>query len=69
MSIVPKPDKRPKYNQHEAFRWVDSQWEKFITEQKELKARILKLEMENAELRDRLTEMGENPNQIELFND
>ena len=44
MSSVPKPDKRPKYNQHEAFRWVDSQWEKFMTEQKELKAQIKQLQ-------------------------
>ena len=66
MSKIPDMPKS-KYNKNDAFRWVDSQWEKFITEQKELKARILKLEMENAELRDRLTEMGENPNQIELF--
>ena len=44
MSSVPKPDKRPKYNQHEAFRWVDSQWEKFMTEQKEHKAMIKQLQ-------------------------
>ena len=44
MSSVPKPDKRPKYNQHEAFAWVDSQWEKFMTEQKEHKAIIKQLQ-------------------------
>ena len=37
-------DKKPKYNQHEAFRWVDSQWEKFMTEQKEHKAMIKQLQ-------------------------
>ena len=45
MSAIPKPDKKPKYNSNEAFRWVDSQWEKFMTEQKELKAEILNLEI------------------------
>ena len=44
MSKLPKVDKRPKYNHNDAFRWVDSQWEKFMTEQKELKARIQELE-------------------------
>ena len=46
MSKLPKVDKRPKYNHNDAFRWVDSQWEKFMTEQKELKARIQELEKE-----------------------
>ena len=44
MSAIPKPDKRPKYNHHDAFRWVDSQWEKFMTEQKEHKAMIKQLQ-------------------------
>ena len=44
MSSVPKPDKKPKYNNNEAFAWVDSQWEKFMTEQKELKAHIAQLQ-------------------------
>ena len=51
MSKLPKVDKRPKYNHNDAFRWVDSQWEKFMTEQKELKARIQELEKENAILK------------------
>ena len=41
MSSVPKTNK-PKYNNNDAFRWVDAQWEKFITEQKEHKAQIKK---------------------------
>jgi len=45
MSQIPK-DKKPKYNHNEAFRWVDGQWEKFMTEQKELKEKIIKLEEE-----------------------
>ena len=79
MSSIPKPDKRPKYNHNDAFRWVDSQWEKFMTEQKELKRAIkqlqddlvtcnkhfqkqrkhlLELEMENAELKDQVLDLG-----------
>ena len=37
MSSIPNT-KKTKYNHNDAFRWVDSQWEKFMTEQKELKA-------------------------------
>ena len=39
MSKMPEVDKKPKYNHDDKFRWVDSQWEKFMTEQQELKAR------------------------------
>ena len=44
MSSIPKPDKKPKYNNSDPFVWVDSQWEKFMTEQKELKAMIKQLQ-------------------------
>ena len=44
MSTTPKINKKPKYNNNDAFRWVDSQWEKFINEQRELKDRIKELE-------------------------
>ena len=37
MSRIPKLEES-KYNNNSAFSWVDSQWEKFMTEQKELKA-------------------------------
>jgi septal ring factor EnvC (AmiA/AmiB activator) len=37
MSKMPKVDNKPKYNNNDPFRWVDSQWEKFMTEQKEYK--------------------------------
>ena len=60
MSKIPDVDNKPKYNQNKPYEWVDSQWEKFMTEQKELKARILELEMENAELKDKLNNVGEN---------
>tara|TARA_Y100001973_G_scaffold90184_1_gene137443 strand:- start:551 stop:790 length:240 start_codon:yes stop_codon:yes gene_type:complete len=43
MSKLPNIGKKPKYNHDDKFRWVDSQWEKFMTEQQELKA-------ENAQL-------------------
>ena len=76
MSSVPKVDKS-KYNQNKPYEWVDSQWERFMTEQKEMKRHItqlqddlvtcnkyfqkqrnelLKLEMENAELKNQVTE-------------
>ena len=58
MSRLPRVDKKPKNNKSTKFRWVDSQWEKFMTEQKELKARILELEMENAELKDMVLDLG-----------
>ena len=43
MSKIPDTPKT-KYNNNDAFRWVDMQWERFMTEQKELKARIKELE-------------------------
>ena len=48
MSSIPKPDKKPKYNKNDAFVWVDSQWEKFMTEQKEHKAMIKQLQKDLA---------------------
>ena len=50
MSKIPDTE-RTKYNHNDPFRWVDSQWEKFMIEQKELKARIRELEKENAILK------------------
>jgi predicted nucleic acid-binding Zn-ribbon protein len=50
MSSVPKTNK-PKYNNSDAFRWVDAQWEKFMTEQKELKSKIEDLENEIEQLK------------------
>ena len=43
MSKIPDT-KKTKYNNNDPFRWVDSQWEKFITEQKEHKAMIKQLQ-------------------------
>ena len=43
-----------KYNKNNKFKWVDSQLEKFIIQQKEDKTRILQLEIENANLKDEL---------------
>ena len=42
MSNIPEVDKS-KYNKDDKFSWVDSQWEKFMTEQKEHKAIIKQL--------------------------
>ena len=44
MSRIPKPNKKPKYNKSDPFVWVDSQWEKFMVEQKEHKAMIKQLQ-------------------------
>ncbi len=44
MGQIPDIDKKPKYNKTDAFTWVDMQWEKFMTEQKELKAHIQQLQ-------------------------
>jgi len=50
MGTTPKVDKKPKYNKDDKFRWVDSQWEKFMTEQTELKSKIKALEEDNENL-------------------
>tara|TARA_Y100000310_G_C20360314_1_gene658659 strand:- start:468 stop:734 length:267 start_codon:yes stop_codon:yes gene_type:complete len=50
MSRIPETEKT-KYNQNNPFRWVDSQWEKFLTEQKELKDKIEDLENEVDQLK------------------
>ena len=42
MSKIPDTPKT-KYNHNDPFRWVDSQWEKYMTEQKEHKAMIKQL--------------------------
>ena len=43
MSSIPKVDKS-KYNHNKSFAWVDSQWEKFMNEQKEMKRVIAQLQ-------------------------
>lgn len=58
MSNTPKINEKPKYNQNKPYEWVDSQWEKFITEQKELKSEILRLTLENSELKDEVDRLG-----------
>ena len=58
MSRIPN-DTKSKYNKDEKFRWVDSQWEKFMVRQKELENRVIELEIENSELKDKLTNLGE----------
>ena len=79
MSRLPKVDKKPKNNRSTKFRWVDSQWERFMTRRDEdtkiikqlqddlvtcnkyfqkQREDILKLEMENAELKDQVLDLG-----------
>ena len=43
MSKIPDT-KKTKYNNNDPFRWVDSQWKKFMDEQKELKNIITQLQ-------------------------
>tara|TARA_Y100000996_G_scaffold211151_1_gene165805 strand:+ start:2168 stop:2500 length:333 start_codon:yes stop_codon:yes gene_type:complete len=50
MSSVPDVSK-PKYNKDDKFAWVDSQWEKFMAEQKELKDKIEDLENQIEQLK------------------
>tara|TARA_B100000287_G_scaffold399993_1_gene418799 strand:- start:386 stop:862 length:477 start_codon:yes stop_codon:yes gene_type:complete len=63
MGQTPKPDNKPKYNQNKPYEWVDSQWEKFMEEQKELKNKIEELERENEGLRNIINAKD---NQLEL---
>ena len=71
MSRMPEV-KKSKYNKDDKFIWVDSQLEKFMIRQKELEAEIVNLkgklkndndyikvlEMENAELKDQVLDLG-----------
>ena len=80
MSRIPD-DIESKYNKDNKFKWVDSQLEKFMNRQREdaeyienleggvseMEKKILKLTMDNAEMRDRLIELGDDPNQMSLF--
>ncbi len=50
MSSIPK-DTKSKYNKDNKFSGVDSQWEKFMIEQKELKSTIENLENEIEQLK------------------
>ena len=56
MSQIPK-DTKSKYNKNDKFIWVDSQWEKLITEQKKLKVRIFELEEELEYVKERHNEI------------
>ena len=73
MSGIPNINKS-KYNKDDKFAWIDSQWEKFMTEQKELKDRIHKLEEENKNLKkyfnidyDDKDFSDSDDNQLEIF--
>ena len=79
MSRLPKVNTKPKNNKSTKFRWVDMQWEKFMTRHDEnmkiieqlredlitcdecfqkQREHMLKLEMENAELKDMVLDLG-----------
>ena len=57
MSNIPK-NLKSKYNHDSKFIWVDNQWEKFMDRQRKLESKILELEIENAELRDQVINLG-----------
>jgi hypothetical protein len=48
MGQTPTSTNKPKYNKSKPYEWVDSQWEKFMIEQRDLKARIFDLEQQYA---------------------
>ena len=62
MSEIPKVEKS-KYNKDKSFGWVDSQWEKFMTKQKELEDKIKELENELSEIRQDVFNL---PNDFQL---
>ena len=68
MSSIPK-DIKPKYNKDDKFRWVDNQWERFMTEQKEHKAMIKQLQKDlvtcNKHFQIQRTELEETKQQLE----
>ena len=66
MSKIPDIDKRPKYNHNDPFRWVDSQWEKFMTEQKELKSVITQLQKDLVTCNKHFQKQREELNQLQL---
>ena len=62
MSSIPKINKKPKYNNNKAFEWVDSQWEKFMTEQKEHKSMIKQLQKDLATCTKNFQKLREDKN-------
>ena len=68
MSSV-QEDIKPKYNKNDKFRWVDSQWERFMTEQKEHKAQIKQLQKDlvtcNKHFQKQRIELEETKQQLE----
>ncbi len=64
MSKIPDTEKT-KYNQKDPFRWVDSQWEKFMTEQKVLKAKISELEHHSQIDEDYIISLEEDNNRLQ----
>tara|TARA_Y100001963_G_C6586148_1_gene355786 strand:- start:266 stop:655 length:390 start_codon:yes stop_codon:yes gene_type:complete len=62
MSRIPEV-KPSKYNKDKSFAWVDSQWEKFLKEQKELKDNISKMENQLSFIFDTIKNT---PNDMEL---
>ena len=69
MSKMPKIGDKPKYNQNKPYEWVDSQWERFMTEQKEHKAQIKQLQKDlvtcNKHFQKQRIELEETKQQLE----
>ena len=62
MSRIPEV-KKSKYNNDKSFAWVDSQWEKFMSEQIELKDKISEMETQLSFIFDTIKNT---PNNMEL---
>tara|TARA_Y100001973_G_C5139300_1_gene302060 strand:+ start:173 stop:436 length:264 start_codon:yes stop_codon:yes gene_type:complete len=68
MSQIDKPNKKPKYNHSDAFRWVDAQWERFMTEQKEYKALNKQLQKDLGTCTKNYSRLWDKYNKLEIEN-
>ena len=65
MSSIPKVSKA-KYNKDDKFSWVDSQWEKFMSEQKELKRYVTQLQEDLGTCTANYSRLWEKYNKLKL---
>ena len=65
MSKIPDTP-RTKYNHNDPFRWIDSQWEKFMTEQKELKNIITGLQKDLGTCTKHYSQLYDKYKQLEM---
>ena len=67
MSSIPKVSKA-KYNKDDKFSWVDSQWEKFMSEQKELKRYVTQLQEDLGTCTANYSRLWEKYNKLKMKN-